>query len=152
MNIKQKSRNTLLIIAVFLTWGALAQPMKKANVIVIASEQSPEEALKSIAGFLLDKGFAIASKDAELLTLTTDYKEVSKSLNGSYKITVRAKEEAQGTMIYLRGLVKADIGIYGATESDACFCGMKGSIMKVAFENINKLATEFSTRVSYQVL
>jgi hypothetical protein len=72
---------TLLLAFLFLpllVMGQAAEPFKKANVIVIETGLSPEEAYTKWGKYLVQNGFTIADSNKEFLTLNTGPKNTSK--------------------------------------------------------------------------
>jgi len=75
-------------------------PINQADTIFLIVNQTPDEAYKGMASHLAKKGFGFENTDQKLMTLRTDYREVS-GVDAQYYINV--KIESEPTTIIISG-------------------------------------------------
>jgi|TARA_Y100000310_G_C20324969_1_gene642512 hypothetical protein len=80
-------------------------PMKKANAIIIRTDQSPEEAYKGFANHLTDNGMMLKRSDPILMIMNTEVKDLPVIYMGKYAIQASVREDTDGTFIKMRGFL-----------------------------------------------
>lgn len=137
---------TLAFILVLIPSFAFCQlsevPFKKANTIIIQTDDSPEDAYKKMARILTKNGYGIENSDNILLTLTTNEQGFR---YGNTKLNVSIEENK----IRLTGTYNTPAFPNDATTID--MRGMKKSPARLAFEQMNEVAKQYGAPVLYTI-
>lgn len=149
----------ILIISIFFLTGIkleaqkqttkAQEPPKKSSKIIVAPNDSAE-LLNRIAITLLDKGFEIDRKDNELRTVTTKERSMPK---GAAQTKIQA--HIIDTVIVFTSIlcVQIEMNLYGVTSKPTfdpvTYSGIKGSYMRVAWNELDEIARKFGDKIIY---
>lgn len=133
-----------LLFCSLMTFIVSAQPPKGCDEILITGVSMQELFEK-----LLDHHFLIDKKDTDLGTIKTERRDINyeKQKGGFIVINLRVKDSTA----YIHATCGLDMTFTnnGILEYRVENKGMKGSIIKDAFEVMNQLALSFSKPITY---
>ena len=136
----------ILFILLLPAFSLCQDPPKKTNTIKVTGVD-----FKTAATLLLDQGYMIEKSDTSLGFMMSAPKMVHKAWSGNLKINVRMKDStAIITGLYNMNvnLSTVDLKQYEPVEN----IGMKGSVIRTAFEALDKYAKSFGRPVEYLVI
>lgn len=148
---------TFLIAIIFLTTVKLTaqqqtkaqEPPKKSSKIIVVPADSTT-LLNRIALVLLDKGFEIDRKDTELRTVTTKERSMPK---GSAQTKIQARIIDTAIIFTSTLCVQIEMNLYGVTAKPTfdpvTYSGIKGSYMRVAWNELDEIAHKFGDKIIY---
>lgn len=123
-------------------------PKKSSKIIVMPSDTSGM--LNRIALVLLDKGFEIDKKDTELRTVSTKERSMPK---GSAQTKVQAMINDTAIVFTSTLCVQLEYSVYGTTIKPTfdpvTYSGIKGSYMRVAWNELDEIARKFGNKIIY---
>lgn len=120
---------------------------KKANTIIVKGVAFIEAANK-----LLDLGYIIETKDNDLQTIKTVPKAVKKYSTAQMYFHIRVKDSS--------AIIRATAGLYKygtftqvnlVYEGQVSYGGMKGSAMRITWDELNAFALSFNKPVEYRI-
>lgn len=125
------------------------EPPKKASKIIVAPNDTAI-LLNRIALTLLDKGFEIDKKDNEIRTITTKERSMPKG-SAQTKIQARINDTA---IVFTSSLcVQIEFNLSGVTAKPTfdpvTYSGIKGSYMRVAWNELEEIARKFGDKIVY---
>lgn len=137
----------LLIICSFYCYSQ--EPPKKASKIIVTPTDTAG-ILNRIALAFLDKGFEIDRKDTELRTVTTKERSMPK---GSAQTKIQARINDTSIVFTSTLCVQIEMNLYGVTAKPTfdpvTYSGIKGSYMRVAWNELDKIARKFGDKIIY---
>ena len=148
-------KKLFLLIFLFIPAMLFAQeserPFKKADLIIIETSKTPDDALKQLAKLMQDYGYSIIRFDKELNSFLAQKPESDRT---SYTYQVQAFiREKDGVQVHLFGNYKLR-SEEGETLGQASFKdGILNRIELDFFQNLDKIAKAFpGGRVKYSKL
>lgn len=125
------------------------EPPKKSSKIIVMSSDSAG-LLNRIALVLLDNGFEIDKKDIELRTITTKERSMPK---GAAQTRIQARINDIAIVFTSTLCVQLEYNIYGTTIKPTfdpvTYSGIKGSYMRVAWNELDEIAHKFGDKIVY---
>lgn len=127
----------LLFAVLFIPSIVLGQDIpKKVNYIVVESDSVD---IIKVGKMLMDAGFTIEKSDKDLGYIHTEYKPIKLS-------EIKLSVSVSGNRVYIQGKMKTDLG-----ESRIQNTGMKGSPMKIAFDEMSSFANLINGITTYEI-
>lgn len=130
-------------------------PMERADAIWIHTDREAENAYRTIAQTLQDKGFGIASSDNTLLTIRTEPRQLDasfyESLSGAVTVTfnISIREHNGDSVIKMTGLYNSG-GSIPTSDSKIEMRGARGSVALQAWNAMQETAEAYPyTRLEY---
>ena len=125
-------------------------PPKKASKIIVLTKDTSSAMLDKITLTLFDKGFAIDNKDDRLKLITTKERSMPKGL-AQTKIQAHINDTS---IVFTSTLcVQVELNIYGTTAKPTfdpvTYSGLKGSYMRVAWNELEAIARTFGDKIVY---
>lgn len=125
------------------------EPPKKANKIIVLKD-STSELLNKVALVLLDQGFEIDRKDSELRTITTKERSMPK---GAAQTKIQARINDTAIVFTSTLCVQLEYNVLGTTIKPTfdpvTYSGIKGSYMRVAWNELDEIAHKFGDKIVY---
>lgn len=125
------------------------EPPRKSSRIIVAPIDSTG-LLNRIALALLDKGFEIDKKDSELRTVTTKERSMPK---GAAQTRIQARIVDTAIVFTSTLCVQIEMNVYGTsikpTFDPVTYSGIKGSYMRVAWNELDEIAKMFGEKIIY---
>ncbi|WP_026629870.1 hypothetical protein [Dyadobacter alkalitolerans] len=125
----------ILAFLVLLTISKLSaqDPPKNAKVIIVSTDTTQlTDVYRALARHLIDQGYALAKTDKELGLINTERKAVKGSIELRILTSIRRKE------VHFTG--KHFLSRFDKSESDIVNFGMRGSLNKITFNELDKVA------------
>jgi hypothetical protein len=133
-----------LIVPAFLS-AQVPKEHRKANTMIIETEESGEDLLMKIGRHLVDKDYEIDNLDKDFLTMTTKPRLVKNVLNTYIRVKVSGnKAEFQNYTS-----MDLDLGVRTAGYDLSNFRGQGGSPGRVASDNLFKIVNELNDNIQY---
>lgn len=130
------------------TTNAPIPPKKSSKIIVVPNDSAG--LLNRIALAFLDKGFEIDRKDAELRTVTTKERSMPK---GTAQTRIQARIIDTAIVFTSTLCVQLEMNLYGTTIKPTfdpvTYSGIKGSYMRVAWNELDEIARKFGDKIVY---
>ena len=134
---------SILLILIFLPFISISQNLKKANLIVVATNGSVETIYKKTVMVLIQNGYKIEYSAKDLRSILTSPKVLSEdeiTINLDFFIVSNKEIQIRGnTFIPNVGVSKIEN------------VGMKGSPAKISWEEMNKIAKILGKDITYKI-
>lgn len=132
----------IVILLLFLCQYCVAQPPKNVTTIIVKNVD-----YKKVANALLDKGYFIDRGDSELGTIITKERRLS---NMAAHILIHAR--IIDSTAHITGEIKSMFTLFDTppTYHKILNKGMKGSDMKMAFNEMNEIGLLLSKNPEYK--
>lgn len=121
------------------------------NTIIIQSDKQQDEAYSDIGSYLINQGYSIENTSPEFFSLSTDYKSAPEGyglmradVNVSISASVSSLED--GSAIILNARVDNAL----ADESRVEQKGQSGSVMRIAWDELYRVAKSYSDRLTFE--
>jgi hypothetical protein len=138
----------LLLLFSFTTKAQ--EPPKKASKIIVLVKDTMNTLFDKLVVTLFDKGFAVDNKDEKLKLITTKERPMPKG-NMLTKIQARINDTAivfTSTMALGFEMKIMDIKME-QTYDPVTYSGLKGSYMRVAWNELDAIARKFGDNIVY---
>lgn len=130
-----------IIISFIIAFPALVFSQQKKDDAILLHGVAFKSALKIIA----QQGYPLHNYDADLGFATTDFKNVKLNLKVKFALT-----ELNDSTIQLTGTSSVEMD--GAVTGTIRFAGMKGSPIRNAFNEMNRIAGLITSEKTYKKL
>lgn len=126
------------------------EPPKKASKIIVLAKDSANTLFDKLILVLFDKGFTVDNKDEKLKIVSTKERP-SKKLNILTKIQARINDTA---IVFTSTMALGfDMELFGTkmtqTYDPVTYSGMKGSAIRVAWNELEAIARLFGDNIFY---
>lgn len=121
-----------LILATVTTLSAQEAPKDSKVIIVTVDTTQREDLYKTLAQHLIDQGYALDKTDKDLGLISTERKAAKGSIELRIFASIRRNEIRFTGKQFLIGFDKS--------ESDIVNFGMKGSMNKITFNELHRVA------------
>ncbi|WP_254563178.1 hypothetical protein [Dyadobacter diqingensis] len=128
----------LLLIVPFSQSTSFGQDIPKnvTTITLTVEESDPEKTYKALAAYLIEQGYIIERSDKDLLYINTE----KRTLNNIWEVRIFATIKENK----IRFTGKQFFPGFDRTESEIRNYGMKGSMAKMCFNELNRIAKSFS--------
>lgn len=139
----------ILILMMLFPAALFAQsnePCKKCSKIVVEVNESPEKVYKDVMKRLITGGFSISESNNELLFVSTDFCQCTKSKGVVTRLNVFVEESRSGSKVTFNG--EFNVPDIFETPSKIVNKGMKGSPFKQTWEKMDEIAKSIAQKTS----
>lgn len=117
---------------------------KKTNTIILVKEGEALPILIEFAEHLQDNGYSIEKIDKDLLSLSTDFKDVKFAGVAVMKIIAFVRQKENKVRIEIKGKLEISNPSGGQVPFDICNCGMMGDARKNSFKAMINIIEKYT--------
>lgn len=129
---------------------AKEQPPKKASKIIVLTKDTSNILFDKIVVTLFDQGFQIETKDEKLKIISTKERPMKK---GNFLTKIQARINDTAIVFTSTMALGFQMEILGTkmeqTFDPVTYSGMKGSYMRVAWNELEEIARQFGDKIVY---